>query len=412
MGEVVAAATAEAATAKGLVARARSELGNILEFWRANTVDRERGGFYSSVTNNLEVDATAPKGLVLNARILWSFSRAYRHSARPEDLQMADRAAEYLREHFWDEQYGGYFLSVDAWGKPVHTTKQTYGQAFALYGLSEYARATGREDALALVHNQYTILEQAKDAIYGGYHEAFTRDWRPLGRSRLGEEDPDVAKSMNTHIHVLEAYTNAYTALPRPELGEDLEKVFEVIKDRIFDPSAAHLRLFFDEDWASTSPGTSFGHDIEASWLLVEAALALARPEMVRSAREMALQLAGAVAREGLAEDGSVLYERRGGGHLDTDRHWWPQAEGVVGFVSAFQLTGQAEHLQTAARIWDFIAAYILDHRYGEWFWKVDSKGRPDPGLPKVGAWKCPYHNSRACFEVVERLGGIAAGAP
>jgi mannobiose 2-epimerase len=394
------------AARSALLAAARKELPRILDFWLLHSVDNVSGGFYSSITNDLEVDPGAPKGLVLNARILWTFSRAYRHLPRADYAEAAGRAFAYLRDNFLDAQCGGYYLSVDATGKPLRTIKQTYAQAFVLYGLSEYARAMGGQEALELARDQYWTVERARDPEFGGYLEAFTREWAPEKNTALGDDDPNEKKSMNTHLHIMEAYTNAFRALPLPELRKSLVAVAEIIRDKVLDPATAHFLLYFDEDWTPTSRKVSYGHDIEGSWLCVETAEALGDPVTIAGSHLMALRMADAVMREGVAPDGSVLYEKDGSGRVDDDRHWWPQAEAVVGFLNAFQLSGDNKYLDAASNVWAYIEKYMLDYRHGEWFWKVDRHGLPSPEKKKVDTWKCPYHNSRACFEVIERLEG------
>jgi mannobiose 2-epimerase len=325
---------------------------------------------------------------------------------------MADRAFNYLREFFWDAEYGGYYLSVDATGRPLNTKKLTYAQAFALYGLAEYARATGRQEALPLVRDQHNIVERAREPLYGGYLEAFTRDWETEPDMRLGDSDPNEKKSMNTHLHILEAYTNAFAVSPRPEIRASLALVADILADKVLDPRTAHFRLYFDEDWGPKSDVTSYGHDVEGSWLQVEAAEILGTPDRLGRARAMALRMVDAVIREGVAADGSLLYESHGSGAVDDSRHWWPQAEAVVAFVNAFQLSGDRAYLNAAARTWGYIDRYLVDHRYGEWFWRVDRNGVPDNSQKKVDTWKCPYHNSRACLEVIDRLTPFGVSAP
>jgi cellobiose epimerase len=380
------------------------ELRRILDFWLRHTCDHERGGFYGTVANDLTVDRDAPKGLVLCARILWTFSRAYRFEPRDDYLTMARRALAYLQEQFKDREYGGYFYLLDAFGRPLRTRKQTYAHAFVLYGVSEYILATGQREWLSLVHELIALIERSHDPEYGGYLEAYTRDWQLEQDVRLSEVDLNEKKSMNTHLHVLEAYANTLRVLPLPALKLKLAELVDIMLDRVLDPATNHFHLFFDADWSVKSNIVSFGHDIEGSWLLVEAADLLGDAGLRTRVRAAAIAMADTARREALSPDGAIFYEARRGGTLDDDRHWWPQAEALVGFVNAYQLTGDRAYLEIVTRLWDYVESNIVDRRYGEWFWKVDRHGMPDPAKPKVSEWKCPYHNSRACFELLDRL--------
>lgn len=389
---------------RALQAKATAELQRILDFWLRHAPDEERGGFHGAIANDLTIDRDAPKGLVLCARILWTFSRAYLHEPRAAYREMADRALSYLQAHFRDAEFGGYYLSVDTAGRPLRTKKQVYGQAFVLFGLSEYVLATGCQEVLELVREQFHTIESIRDTVHGGYLEAFTREWAVETDMRLGENDLNEQKSMNTHLHLLEAYTNALRVLRTPDVEHSLAAMIDIVVGRIVDPRTAHFRLYFDEGWTVKSDLVSYGHDIEGSWLLVEAAELLGDPGRLAQARTLALRMVAAVARDGMAPDGSLLNEGDSTGIVDDDRHWWPQAEAVVGLINAYQLSGNRDYLLAAAKTWAYIERYLLDYRHGEWFWKVDRHGVPDDRKFKVDEWKCPYHNSRACFEIIERL--------
>jgi mannobiose 2-epimerase len=382
----------------------QQELTNILAYWATYVPDHEHGGFYGQLDNDNQPNDLAPKGSVLNARILWTFAAAYNQERRADYLGVARRAYEYLVAHFLDAEFGGVYWLVDHLGQPLDTKKQVYALAFSIYGLAEYYRASG--DAAALGHAQAlyrTIEAHSFDPARGGYFEAFTRDWQPLGDLRLSAKDANEKKTTNTHLHVLEAYTTLYQVWPDAGLRQQLKALLLNFNTHLIDPQTGHLTLFFDEDWQPKPDALSFGHDIEAAWLLLEAAEVLRDADLISSFRQLAVQLATAAA-EGLAPDGSLLYERDQSGHWAADRHWWVQAEAVVGFYNAYQISGEDKFLAYSEGAWRFTQQHLLDRERGEWYWGV----RPDyslmPGEDKVGPWKCPYHNSRACLEMLRRL--------
>lgn len=381
-----------------------SELDHILRFWMDHTVDPVHGGFHGRVECNLTADPASPKGLVLNARILWTFSRAYRQNPDPRFLAMAERAMAYIEQYFRDPEYGGYYWLVDALGQPLQTKKQTYGHAFYLYGVAEYIQATGSTEHLPLARELYDLVEKAFDPVHSGYVEAFARNWTEEGDLRLGEHDQNDKKSMNTHLHVLEAYTQYYRVHPTPALEERLRRVITDTLERIIDPDTGHFRLFFDEDWNVKSDLVSYGHDIEGSWLLVEAAHVLGDAALTERVNRAALQMADAAMDRGMDRDGGMMWDGNAEGILDSDKHWWVQAEAVVGLVNAWQMTGGSKYWEAAERCWTFTKAHLIDRNSGEWYWKTDRSGTPSFAEGLVNMWKCPYHNARACFEIIERL--------
>ncbi|MEF2964762.1 AGE family epimerase/isomerase [Paenibacillus sp. M1] len=379
---------------------------NILQFWIDHTIDNEHGGFIGGIDQNLVTNSKADKGLVLNARILWTFASAHRLYPSNEYLKMAERAYDYLLSHFLDREHGGLFWMVDYLGKPVQDKKQVYGQAFVIYALAEYHRATGHKEALDLAVELYRLLEKySYDSEYKGYIEALSRDWKQTGDLSLSDKDLNEKKSMNTHLHVLEAYTNLYRVWKTPELKHSLAELIEVTLDHIIDPENARFWLFFDEAWQVKSHHISYGHDIEGSWLLVEAAEVLGEQALLERVKQTATAMAEAVYAGGIDKDGGIWNEADENGLTDTNKDWWPQAEAMVGFYNAYQMTGDNKFRSAAAHSWEFIQSYIVDKKNGEWYWGVDSEGKPLAREPKVSPWKCPYHNSRACLEMLERLG-------
>lgn len=384
----------------------QSELqDNILQFWIQKTVDREHGGFIGEMDQHHQINKQSDKGLVLNARILWSFASAYRLLPSPEYMEMADRAYDYLKTYFMDQEHGGFFWMVDYLGQPSQDKKQVYGQAFVMYAFAEYYRATGRQEALDLAIDIYHVLEKhTYDPVHKGYIEALSRDWQLTGDLSLSEKDLNEKKSMNTHLHVLEAYTNLYRVWKSEELKKSLTELIQITIDHIIDPKSNHFLLFFDEAWQVKSHHISYGHDIEGSWLLLEAAEVLDDPHLLRQVIQAAVAMAEAVYKNGIDKDGGIWNEADRSGLTDTNKDWWPQAEAMVGFYNAYELTGDKKYKTAALNSWSFIQTYIVDQAHGEWFWGVDQGGTPLPNEPKVSPWKCPYHNSRACIEMLERL--------
>lgn len=378
---------------------------NILSFWMKHAIDETNGGFYGYISRDLRIDPNADKSLVLNTRILWTFATAYRVYGDESYKRVADRAYRYLNDHFADREHGGLYWSVDAAGRPSSDKKQIYGQAFAIYAYSEYARATGDEQALTLAIELFHTLERyGYDKEHRGYWEALSRSWGPTEDNSLSEKDLNAAKSMNTHLHVLEAYTNLYRVWPSEPLSGKLKELIEVTVRHIVDGGAARFVLFFDPDWTPLSDHISYGHDIEGSWLLAEAAEVLGDEELLDRVNRIAVRMAEAALRDGADEDGGLFNEGGPSGLIDTNKDWWPQAEAVVGFYNAYQLTGEARYREAAAKAWQFIENFIVDKEHGEWHWSVLRDGTPSGNEQKVSAWKCPYHNGRACFEMVERL--------
>jgi len=391
--------------------RFRRELtGNILPFWMRHTVDRENGGFYGAIGCDLQVDRQAPRASVIHTRILWTFSAAARTLGGAAYRETAGWAYDYVTGKFRDKEYGGVYWMLDYLGNPVSDRKQIYAQAFAIYALAEFFRATSRAESLEWAKELYRLIEEhSAEPEYGGYLEARARDWSVLEDVRLSEKDLNTPKSMNTHLHVLEAYTNLLRVWPDPGLYASLKRLLEVTMNHIVDDVTGHFKMFFDNDWTPAFEHVSFGHDIEGSWLMVEAADVLGDEALAGRARRLAVRMAEAVYSEGLDRDGSLFYEASRGSIVDPNKHWWAQAEAVAGFFNAWQISGDERFRTAAVRAWQYIEDKIVDRVHGEWFAKLKPDGTPwtaaeDPDACLVGAWKCPYHNSRVCFEMMERL--------
>jgi mannobiose 2-epimerase len=390
------------------------ELGSILRYWMLSTPDEQHGGFIGRIDAANIPHPDAPKGLVLNCRILWTFSAAWRQTGIWILRPLATRAYEYINTHFVDRDFGGLFWSLHPSGQPLNTRKQIYGQAFALYGISEYYRATGDQAALEQAISLYRLIENyGSDPEHQGYFEAFSRDWSSLEDVRLSEKDDNEKKTTNTNLHVLEAYTNLYHAWPDALLRRRISALLEVFTRHIIDATTGHLRIFFTADWQPRSTLISYGHDIEAAWLLYAAADAIdhATPDateggIMHKTRNCSIKLATA-ATTGLDTDGALWYEKQGD-HLIREKHWWPQAEAMVGFFYAWRISGDQHWLKRSMAAWEFVKCYLRDPNGNEWYWGVLADGSPMPGQDKAGFWKCPYHNSRACLEIIRALGCMA----
>ena len=374
---------------------------NILSFWLNRMQDAEYGGFYGRVDGNGTLHPQANKGAVLNARILWTFSAAYRLLKKPEYKAAAQRAFDYITACFIDTTFGGVYWELDCKGRPVNTKKQMYAQGFALYGFSEFYRATGNARALKLAKDFFYLIEEHRDREAGGYLEAYTREWNIIGDMRLSNKDANEKKTMNTHLHILEPYTNLCRVWNSPQLHEAQRSLIDVFTKKISNPSG-HLDLFFDEAWNVKSSGISYGHDIEASWLLWEAAETLGDAKLMERVKALSLKIADAAA-EGLQPDGSMLYERDGN-NIDADRHWWVQAETVTGFLYACKNSGNETYAGKAARAWQYIQNNLVDKAGGEWYWSRKAGGSVNRTDDKAGLWKCPYHNGRMCMEIIEHF--------
>ena len=407
---------------------------NILPFWLNQMQDVENGGFYGRMDGHMQLHPEAEKGAILNARILWSFSAAYRVLGHLVYLEAAKRAYTYFVDHFIDSEYGGIYWSVDYMGQPLDTKKQFYAIGLAIYGLSEYARATGDREALDYALLLYDCIEEhAFDRENNGYMEACTREWGEIADMRLSELDANYPKSQNTHLHILEAYTNLLRCLKDlhaqescdyvPVIGSvlpigitipmetivavevSLRNLIDIFTDKILNPKTHHLDLFFEMDWTRGAGHLeSYGHDIECSWLLHEAALVLGDKKLLTKV-EPIIQMIAEASAKGLKPDGAMIHEANlDTGHIDEDLHWWVQTENVVGGLNIYQHFGDEKALQRAVACWEYIKRNLIDYEHGEWFWSRYKDGTRNLEDDHAGFWKCPYHNSRMCLEAIERF--------
>lgn len=381
----------------------RTELeNNILSFWKDKMVDEEYGGFYGKMDMSNRIHRTADKGAVMIFRVLWTYSAAYRVLGNETYRDMAERAYLYGRDFFMDTVHGGVYWTVDYRGRPADRKKQLYAQAFALYAITEYYRITKEAEALTFAMELFEQIEKGADRNFGGYVEAFAEDWMPLSDMRLSEKDQNVEKTMNTHLHIMEAYSNLMRIHPVPRVARALKMLVDTFITKIYNSKSGHLGLFFDKNWQKTSNVVSFGHDIEAAWLLQEAVDVLDDSALIERFHPISMALADA-ASEGLLSDGSLAYERHNGS-IDAERHWWVQAEAVVGFSYMEQLCPQQGFKEKSERVWEYIKDQLVDAEHGEWYWSRLADGSINKCDDKAGFWKCPYHNGRMCLELIENF--------
>ena len=378
--------------------------GNLLPFWRERSLDAADGGFVAEMAVDGTLNKSAAKGLILHARLLWTFSALYLEFADKRDFDLARRAYDYLENCFHDDTYKGYLWRVGRDGVVLDDSKKIYGQAFCLYALSEYYRATGLDNARNRATEVFYLIEtHAHDKMSEGYIETFCRDWSPAMDMRLSDKDMDAAKSMNNHLHILEAYTNLYRILPDTIVFNRLRELIGIFGTRMLMPSG-HFHLFFDEDWTVRSDSYTYGHDIEGAWMLYDAADVLNHDDVLQQVSRWLVDIARAVGDEAVGPDGGLAYEGRKGSVVDPGREWWPQAEAILGFWYAYRITGDEKYAETVQCIWDFIQSRLVDRQQGEWFWRVFEDGSVDPKEPKISEWKDPYHGVRMCLKMIKDL--------
>jgi mannobiose 2-epimerase len=381
---------------------------NLLPYWSDKMIDTINGGFYGRVDSKEQVHKDADKGGILNARILWTFSSAYRILKDSSYLRLANRAKDYMLTYFIDKEYGGAFRSVKANGEPSDTRKNILTESYFIYALAEYYRATGDQEALKKAREIFDLVEKyALDKESNGYFELYTRDWQRSRDLLINEKSIKDEKTMITHLHLVEAYATLYRVWPEKQMEERLRNILEVFNDKIVDKKTFHLIYFLDKNWTATTEIDSYGHDIEASWLIVEAASLLKDPELLEGVQKLSLKIADAAA-EGIQKDGSLLTEKdKSTGHVVTARSWWEQAETIIGYLNAFELTGNESYIDKSVNCWNYIKLHFVDSKNGGWYSIVKENGEPGTS-DKAGFWTCPYHNGRMGMEVIERVGHTA----
>ena len=381
---------------------AREELtGRLLPFWKSLR-DEEHGGYYGYMDFDLNLDKKAEKGCILNSRILWFFSQAAMTLEDSSLLPYARHAYAFLRETCLDRDHGGVYWSLTYDGQPLDSTKHTYNQAFAIYALSAYYRLTGEEEALTLARGLFRLIEE-RCTDQGGYLEAFTRDFRPASNEKLSENGVLAERTMNTLLHVFEGYSGLYQAAGDPIVAAAMSRILDTYAEKIYDPERRRQKVFFDRSYRSLIDLTSYGHDIESSWLMDWGCGLLGDPELAAKIAAIDSALAGSVLEA--AFDGQSLANECERGTVDGSRVWWVQAEALLGFVNEWEKhRTRTEFRDGAASLWHYITEKVADRRPGgEWFWRLDAGGVPDRKKPVVEPWKCPYHNGRMCMELIRR---------
>lgn len=387
------------------------ECNNILNWWEKNTLDEENGGFIGQIDFDMTKHPEADKALVLNTRILLTYSAAYRFFKKPEYLKLADRAYNYIVEKFYDPKNVGVYWMVDKTGKPLNTRNQIFGLAFAAAVLAEYYRATEKKEALDIAMKLFDSIEKhSLDPKYNGYLDAFSQDWAVLQDMRLSPTDKNEPKTMNTHLHILIGYTCLYRVHKDERVGKALKNLIELFFDKIIDTERGALNLFFDVDWTHKSDNDSYGHDMETSWLLWDAVNVLGDEEIIKKARPIVIKMVEHSLKCGYDKDGGLMLGGKDENVSDPNKCWWGQTETVIALLNAYQMTKEEKYLDDALLTWDFIKKYLIDPKDGEWHGKVSKDDHtPFTDEVKAGAWKCPYHNSRMCMEVAERVDAILA---
>lgn len=377
-------------------------IGNIIPFWKS-LKDDTYGGFYGEVNYDLVILPHSIKGGIFNSRILWFFANAYLTLKDEEYLKYADHAYEFLRDYLIDKEYGGVYWSVSYDGKAEDNSKHTYNQAFAIYGLASYYDASGNREALNLAYQLVDKVENVcKDQ--GGYLEAFDREFKPQDNEKLSENGVMASRTMNTLLHVLEAYTELYRVDKSAEIAGHIRFMLDLFADKVYNKNLRRLDVFFDVDWNCIIDLNSYGHDIEASWLVDRACEVLDEEEYTKKISVITKDLVDHIHSVGL-DEGSSLYNECENGIIDTKKVWWVQVEAIIGFINGYEKDlSRKDYLLTARRIWDYTVEYMIDKRPGgEWFNELYKDGAPIKEKEIAGPWKCPYHNGRMCFEIINR---------
>lgn len=387
------------ASYKTLKAELATELVSILNYWSLNTIDEDHGGFVGKIDFFNNVIPNASKGVILNTRILWSFSASSNFLKTQRYKEICNTAFSYLETYFKDKTHKGVFWELDYKGQPINTRKQVYAQVFTIYALSEYYMFSKNETAKSWAVEIFNTIETyAKDNDHKGYFEAFNGDWSPIEDMRLSNKDLNASKTMNTHLHILEAYTSLLKIHNSKAVKASLKLLVELFFEKFLNADY-NFELFFDNKWRLLSNSVSFGHDIEAEWLIIDATRTLGDKELIEKSEVIAIKVADNFLENALNADGAVMNEKnRKTGHTDDDLHWWPQVEALIGLDYAYKLTNNQKYINASLKIWAFTKKNIIDTKNGEWHFRVDKNNSPYTVEHKVSMWKAPYHNSRACI--------------
>jgi len=381
-------------------------LENILPFWERYMVDNEFGGFYGCAANDLCIDKTADKGCILNSHILWTFSAAYSAFNNENHRKAAEHAYRFLKDAFYDNMRGGLYFTVDYKGCPSNRQKMICAITSGINGLSEFYMATGNNESVSIAVELFELMEKKSfDNTNGGYFSAFSEDWSPLDDIMPGSKDVSAVKSTNTHLHILDAYTNMYRVVPGALLKEKLTGLIRLLLEKMYDESTGHLKLYFTKDWEPVTGIVSYGYSIAGSRLIYKAAEILNDRELQGLAKDASLKIAEAVYDQGYDSVMGGIYNQKPSQYdIDFNKDWWAQAGAVSGFLNAYILSGDKKYSDAALKTWEFIDKYIVDHQYGEWFSSVTRIGNPITDLPKADIWKTPYPNGRLCLEYLSAV--------
>ena len=387
-----------------------TEHEQILKFWENYTIDEENGGFIGQIDSDMTKHSEADKGVILNARITWSFSAAYIYTNKTQYLKLAKRAYDYLIDKFYDHENNGVYFMIDYKGNPIVDRNQVIAVAFVTYAFSEYYIATKNEEALDYALKLFDSLETyALDKEFNGYFDAFSKEWEKLDDMRMYPGDANATKTMNANFHIMVAYANIYRAYKDDRVKRALKNLIEVLLDKIIDVRRGSLNLFFDTNWDIVQSNDNYGLDIEASWLIWDAVQVLGDKKLIEQIEPIVLKIVEHCLKFGYDTDGGMMNEGNDKeGVVNTYKSWWIQAESVIAFFNAYQMTEENKYLSNSLLSWDFIKKYVIDYKYGEWFGTV-SKDDHEPNLEenKIGPWKCPYHNSRMGLQIAERIDSI-----
>ncbi len=374
---------------------------SIIPFWKSLR-DDTYGGYYGYMGYDRVVDECAAKGCILNSRILWFFANAYLTLGDESLLSEAEHGFAFMKKYCLDREYGGVFWSLNYDGTPDDTTKHTYNQAFSIYALSSYYDASKDEESIRIAEELYGLIEE-KCRDEGGYLEAFDREFSPMENDKLSENGVTADRTMNTLLHVFEAYTEFYRVTGKEEVKERLKWMMDIIAEKIYNPELHRQEVFFDAAYNPLIDLHSYGHDIETAWLVDRGVEIVGNPEYEAKMTPITKDLTRQIYET--AYNRHSLANERERGVVDTDRVWWVQAEAVVGFLNGYEKdASRTEYLEAAREIWQYIKTYLVDTREGsEWYWLLDEDGVPYENKPIVEPWKCPYHNGRMCMEVIRR---------
>lgn len=373
----------------------------IFPFW-SSLADYDNGGFYGYVGYDGRVNKEAEKGAILNARILWFFSAIYCLEKKTEALELVSHAYDFMIDKLFDDKYEGLYWLVDFKGQPTDYRKHIYNQAFGIYALSQYYKATGKVEALNNAIKLFKLIEK-KCENSNGYLEEFDRQWNKKENEMLSENDVISDRTMNTHLHVLEAYTLLYEVSKDDTVRMRLYYLLDLIKTKIYSEKNHTLKVFFDNNWEETIEMQSYGHDIEGSWLIDRAAEILEDKNLIDSTHAYTLRIAENIYKNAYSKLGVI--NETVNGITDAGRVWWVQAESIVGFYNAYEKTKDNKYLEASQELWKYIKNYVIDKRENsEWYWKLAEDNSPIINMPIVEPWECPYHNGRMCIEIIERM--------